>query len=623
MISTVLVIGEGPLARAAMREISDDIGEEAIVHAFKRTPDLAAWPGPAAGATHVALVVLVPGEEEVVDDLIESVIAHPSSPDPRILLVTDRPHLDDISRALDRRDVAGVVATPWTPGSLARYTRAEVARWLRLHPVGETVPELPPVGSDLLRHLRLPVAEATRELLEALEEALGPRPRIHLPEGVRISREDLDMDQLFIVVSGRVSLAVRSSTGGSLTLNHTSTGPIIGLLALTDRRGSMVTARTTTPCEIVQLTVEQLDKALASNPRVGAILATLAFRALSARLRRAQSDRVAKTELNRKLQQTLNELRQARADLVAQARMATLGEIAAGIAHELNNPVAALTRTAEHLAEDLPRLLGSDPVAADVLQQARSGRQLDARDERAARRAVDAVVKDPVLARRLVAAGVTDPLQVRRLVRGKKDDALQHVELAAGVGAALHSLEIAASHIASLVEGLRRHARPDSSEETEHQPIDVLETVRAALLLLGHRLQDVRVGVDAAPDVPAVLGASADLVQVWTNLVTNAVDAMSDAGELRITLDRVTDERRVGWARVRVEDNGPGVPAELQEHVFEPRFTTKHGVVRFGLGLGLGIAHTIVHNHHGTIGLESRPGRTVFEVRLPAAEEER
>lgn len=623
MISTILVIGEGDLAQQAMHEITEAMRDSAVVHSFKRTQNLADWPGPDAGATAVALVVLVPREAEVVDDLIESVIAHPACPDPRILLVTDRPYLDDVSRALDRRDVAGVVATPWTPGSLARYTRAEVARWLRLHPRGEPVPDPPPVDSALLRHLRVPLAEATHDLLTALEQELGPRPRIHLPAGVRITREDLDMDQLFIVVSGRVSLTVKSDTAGTVTLNHASTGPIIGLLALTDRRGSMVTARTTTPCEIVQLTVEQLDKALKGNSTVGAILATLSFRALAARLRRAQTDRVQKTELTRKLQEALDELRQARADLVAQARMATLGELAAGIAHELNNPVAALTRSAEHLADDLPRLVGADAVTRGVLEQARSGAELDTRAQRAARRAIEAVVKDPVLARRLVAAGVTDPDQARRLVTGRDATAVERVEVAAGMGAALHALEIAASHIGSLVERLRQHARPDGVDEAEHRATDVLDTVRSALLLLGHRLKGVRVTVDAASGLPAVLGTPADLVQVWTNLVTNAADAMGDAGRLAIALDEVVDERGVGWVRVRVEDDGPGVPPELQPHVFEPRFTTKHGVVRFGLGLGLGIAHTIVHAHGGTIGLESRPGRTVFEVLLPAVEEER
>ena len=616
MITTVLVIGEGPLAQAALGELTEDMGEFAVVHSFRRAADLAQWSGPDDGATSVALVVLVPGEGEHVDDLIESVIAHPASPDPRILVVTDRPYLDDISRALDRRDIAGVVATPWTPHNLARYTRAEAARWLRLHPQGEPAPEPPAVGSDLLRHLRLPLDSATHELLVALEDALGPRPRIHLPAGVRISREDLDIDQLYIVVSGRVSLTVKSPTAGNVTLNHASTGPIIGLLALTDRRGSMVTARTTTPCEIVQLTVEQLDKALASNPRVGAILTTLSFRALSARLRRAQSDRVAKTELTRKLQEALAELQQARADLVAQARMATLGELAAGIAHELNNPVAALSRSVEHLAEDLPRLVGGD--LRDVLE--RAGTDLDARGVRAARRELGAVVKDPVLVRRLVAAGITDPAEAKRLTRGGAGE-LDRVEAAAGIGAALRSLEIAASHIGTLVDGLRQHARPDGGG-TEHTPVVVLDTVRSALLLLGHRLIDVRVTVDAEPGLPPVLGVASDLVQVWTNLVTNAVDAMSDAGRLTITVDRVA-EGDVEWVRVRVEDDGPGVPEDLQPHVFEPRFTTKHGVVRYGLGLGLGIANAIVHAHQGTIGLTSRPGCTVFEVRLPSGEEER
>lgn len=621
MTTTLLVIGDGDRAQAAVREINEDAPPIVRVHFFANAADLAQWAGPGADATAVALVVLVPNAEENVDDLIESVVAHPACQDPRILLVTDRPHLDDLSRALDRSSVAGIVAAPWTAGSLAGYARAEVARWLRLHPQGEPVPEPPPVGSDLLRHLGLPLDRAMNELLDVLEEVLGPRPRIHLPAGVRITREDLDIDQIFLVVSGKVSLTVRSRTAGRVTLNHDSTGPIIGLLALTDRRGSMVTARTTTACEVVQLTLEQLDKALAADARVGAILTALSFRTLSARLRHAQSERVKKTELTRKLQQALNELRQARADLIAQARMATLGELAAGIAHELNNPVATVDRSAEHLADDLSRLLADDPVSLGALEQARAHAPMDARAEREARRAVMEVVGDPVLARRLVAAGITDPDHARRLTKGQDAGALERVELVAGMAGALQSLELAAAHIGALVDELRQHARPDGSEPAHH-PTSVHETVRSALLLLGHRLREVEVSVEADPDLPPVLANPADLVQVWTNLVTNAVDAMDESGTLTIRIGQVTNERDVTWVRVEVEDNGPGVPEELQAHLFEPRFTTKHGVVRFGLGLGLSIAHTIIQAHSGTIGLESRPGRTCFDVRLPAAEEE-
>lgn len=622
MTTVLLVIGAGDHAEAAVDEINEASPPTERVHSFPNAASLAQWAGPEVETTPVALIVLVPGAEEHVDDLIEAVLAHPACEDPRILLVTDRTHLDDLSRALDRRDVAGVVSAPWSRGTLAGYARAEVSRWLRLHPQGEQMPEPPPVGSDLLRHLKLPLSRSTHALLDALEEALGPRPRIHLPAGVRITREDLAMDQIFLVVSGKVSLTVTSQTAGRVTLNHASTGPIIGLLALTDRRGSMVTARTTTPCEIVQLTLEQLDKALATNARVGAMLASLSFRTLSARLRHAQSERVKKTELAKKLQLALNELGQARSDLVAQARMATLGELAAGVAHELNNPVAALGRSADHLAEDLPRLLSDDPVALQVLQQARTHDPLDARADRAARRAVMEVVQDPVLARRLVAAGVTDPDQARRLTRGQDVGTLERVELIAGMAGALQSLELAATHIAALVDELRQHARPDGSLPETHHPTVVQDTVRSALLLLGHRLREVSVGVEAEPGLPPVLANPADLVQVWTNLVINAVEAMGDAGTLTVGISRVIDERGTPWVSVRVVDDGPGIPAELQPHLFEPRFTTKHGVVRFGLGLGLSIAHSIVQAHSGTIVLDSRPGRTCFDVRLPAAEEE-
>ena len=163
MITTMLVIGEGERAQAAVREITDDIGETAVVHSFKRTQNLADWGGPGAGATAVALVVLVPGDDDNVDDLIESVIAHPASPDPRILLVTDRPYLDDISRALDRRDVAGPAHRPdRVSGSRREAARPLRRRHLRrLHRGGSPGPlrvrlrhGLPRAGAQPAWHLR-------------------------------------------------------------------------------------------------------------------------------------------------------------------------------------------------------------------------------------------------------------------------------------------------------------------------------------------------------------------------------------------------------------------------------------------------------------------------------------
>ncbi|MDO5628096.1 MAG: ATP-binding protein [Mobilicoccus sp.] len=607
---TVLVLGRSDFVAAAVEEVESHLSGRVPAHAADGPAELAAW----STDIPVVLALLMPGEGQNVDDLVDAVLAHPACFDPRILLVTERTELDDMSRALDSRHVNGVIAIPWTPGMLASYADAQLSRWLRQHRESPTRP-LPiiEVGSDLLRHLEMPVDEAAADLLLALEEALGPRPRLHLPAGVDLAHEGMDIDQVFIVEQGRVRLTVTSPLAGTVVLNHASTGPVVGLVALADRRGSMVTATTTTACRLVPLTIEQLDRALATHPRVGAALTALSIRVLSHRLRKAQHRRVEKTELAARLRQTLHELELAREELLAQTRLATLGEMAAGLAHELNNPIAAVTRSTEHILTDLPGLVGDDTVAVEVLDRARAHGVLDARSQRAARRALGEVVDDPVLVRRLVAAGITDAADARRLLAA--GESVETLELAAGVGSALHTLQMAAGHITTLVDGLRQQARPDVDGAARTR-VDVPATVRRATQLLGPRVGTVTVDVAVDGAVGEVLGSATQLTQVWTNLLTNAVDALDGEGTVRVRVSEV--DRR--WVRVTVLDDGPGVPDELQERIFEPRFTTKSGVVRFGLGLGLGICRRIVDAHGGSIELESHPGRTCFEVRLPVAE---
>ncbi|MGD8149287.1 ATP-binding protein [Ornithinimicrobium sp. Y1694] len=671
--ATVLVVGDDPTADRAVEEIQGQVGAE--VRHLRDPHD------PGSRMPQVAVIILLPPAGAEVDDLVATVMSRPDCEAARLLLVTDREHLD-LASAVDHHRVHGLVRAPWTPGNLASYAAAELTRWQIHHAAPDDVAELGVGGetagdggelgalaprSDLLRQLRLTTDEAAAELLAAVEEVLGPRPRVHLPAGVRMTDVGEDVDQIFLVVSGRVALSV-TSRAGTVTLHHASTGPVVGLLALADQRRSQVTARTTTPCEIVPLTVEQLDRALVGDPRVGGALTALSIRALSARLRRTQARRVEKTELAAEkselaanLQQALTELEQARADLIAQARMATLGELAAGIAHELNNPVAALLRACDTVLDDLPELLAVDPLAADLVRRAGGdSAPLTAAEERSARRALSSVVSDPALVRRLVAAGMTDPQEAAQLVAGRGRDALERVELAAGAGSALKALRLAGSHIAALVESLRQHARPDAPPDAGQRlalaPVSVLATVEDAIRLHGHHLAGAHLEVQADANLPTVLGDARQLVQVWSNLLTNAAEATAwhsadteaadeqaveaepigteaigtrargsepdsdSAGQARITVRIQTgSDAGAGYVRVVVEDDGPGIPPELLERVFEPRFTTKHGVVRYGLGLGLGIARTIIEAHDGTITLRSRPGRTTVDVRLPAA----
>ena len=180
------------------------------------------------------------------------------------------------------------------------------------------------------------------------------------------------------------------------------------------------------------------------------------------------------------------------------------------------------------------------------------------------------------------------------------------------IGTSLRSVDAASQRIVKLVGSLRAYVRSD--ELVEH--FDVRTGIEETLLLLGHELGHVEVEKSYAEDLPMISGYPGDLNQVWTNLITNAIQAM-DEGNPRLTIDVSSTED--GNVAVCIADNGCGIPEENLDKIFEPAFTTKAGRVEFGLGLGLQIVKDIVVRHKGSIEVESEPGRTCFKVILPSA----
>jgi two-component system, NtrC family, sensor kinase len=620
-----VVVG-GRIAEAVADELRRDPG---TIGAVTVVPDAGAGRTLTADREPVSVPLLVvTGEAPDVDAVLRELTAVPAVAAARTLLVTDRTVHEDLAEAIDRDRLDAVVAVPWTAGALADHARSQVARWLREHrrqdprtaalvTAGGRPVELP--DSELLRDLELDAHEVTHILLASIERVLGPRPRLRLPAGVRITHEGVDVDAVLIVLEGSVALD-RNTPVGDLRLHHASTGPVVGLLSLADQRKAFFTARTTTPVEVVHLSVEQLDRALEEEPQVGAALAAVAIRALAHRLRRAEQLQVKEIELNReldeerrRLREALRALEQARLDLVAQARFATLGELAAGIAHELNNPVAALQRAASHLAEDLDTVLAGHPAGDTARRALRDARERPPRstaDERALRRRLEEATGDGHLARRLVAAGVDDEATARQVAHADPA-AVELLEAAAGVGSAVRNLEVASRRITGLVSSLRSYARPDGDPLDD---VDLHAGLEDTLRLTAHRLRGIEVERHYA-DLPPIRCHPAQLDQVWTNLLVNAADALRGRGRIELVTERPDDDH----VRVRMVDDGPGVDPEVLPRVFEPRFTTKHGTVRFGLGLGLSLAKRIVDDHGGTITMTSEPGRTEVSVVLPVA----
>lgn len=218
---------------------------------------------------------------------------------------------------------------------------------------------------------------------------------------------------------------------------------------------------------------------------------------------------------------------------------------------------------------------------------------------------------DRRLADRIIDIGDISVDDARRMA-GMGEDDMRRLEAGARLGRSLQTVESAAERIQSLVSSLRAYSRGDDGRGPLVDGVDIAQGIDDAVRLLSHRMNEVDLLRDYRP-APGVTARPGELQQVWTNVLANALDAMGDQGQLTVAVvpegaDRVT---------VRIIDDGPGIPPELQERIFAPRFTTKNGRVQFGLGLGLSISRQIVDDHGGSIGLHSEPGRTVFTIQLP------
>ena len=436
---------------------------------------------------------------------------------------------------------------------------------------------------------------------EQIAQLCASSRRVTAAAGDVVLREGDAGDALLIILSGELEIT-KHDGGREITLATRKQGEILGEMSLLERWPRTASARANQDSELLEVDADAFRKVLEVNPAI----ATTILRTMAGRLRSTE------------------------ASLMQREKLASLGTLAAGLAHELNNPAAAIQRSSSYLRDVLSAVgrseahLAAFQLTGGELQRLEALRpMLDARGTVAA----GAAEEEDRLIARLEALGVPEPWEAGPplAAAGWTVTAIDELAgafagphrtavlgwLAAQLGARqlVEEIQCSGRAISDIVRAVKSYAYLD---QAAIQEVDLATTLDDTLMILKHRLSPgVEVVRDYQPGLPRVEVYAGELNQVWTNLVDNAIDAMARSGVIEIHTRQSGD-----GVEVRIADSGPGIPAEVASRIFEPFFTTKPQGV--GTGLGLHIAHNIVVNrHHGRIGFDSRPGRTEFRVYLP------
>ncbi|NOJ07328.1 ATP-binding protein [Vibrio splendidus] len=441
--------------------------------------------------------------------------------------------------------------------------------------------------------------------------------RDYSPEHL-LTVEGEDNRFLWLIIEGEAALYKKDELGQQREVVRHSKGNIVGGMSFVTGEPSFSTAITLTQTRVIKLDKDSFAQVMHSNNTLLPLFTNLLLRHFNRRLQRSITNKI-------KLQQTLESLESAHQQLIEKEKMAMLGQLVAGVAHELNNPIAAILRSIETLSEHLDQILENSSLpesnkGTDVLAHSKLAKPLSTAQERQLVKHLTSTIDNRALAKKAVRlnlsqdSAVLDTLKDSPVAGKELLNDLEHYHY---VGNSIRSIQVCSKRIADMVKSLKSYARED--EEVRHYA-DIHEGLEDTLVIFENRLKHHQLEKHYDTELPPLLCQSLSLQQVWTNLISNALDALSERGKVSITTSQQTQGDDT-FLVVEISDTGHGIAKEDISTIFNPNFTTKKEG-NFGLGIGLSISQQIVSAHQGFILVESEVGsHTHMQVWLPFKQE--
>ena len=459
-------------------------------------------------------------------------------------------------------------------------------------------------------------------VLSALQEVFSKDDEIKVirdysPEHL-LTVEGEDNRFLWLIIEGEVALYKKDELGQQREVVSHSKGNIVGGMSFVTGEPSFSTGITLTPTRVIKLDKESFAQVMHSNNTLLPLFTNLLLRHFNRRLQRSITNKI-------RLQQTLESLDSAHQQLIEKEKMAILGQLVAGVAHELNTPISAIMRSIATLSEHLDQILENLAVpefkkGTKILACSKLAKPLSTSQERQLVKHLASTIDDRALAKKAVRLNLSQDAKVLETLKDSPvagKELLNDLEHYHYVGNSIRSIQVCSKRIADMVKSLKSYARED--DELRHYT-DIHEGIEDTLVVFENRLKHHQLEKHYDTNLPSLLCQSLALQQVWTNLLSNALDAIPERGKVSISTSQQTKENQT-FLVVQISDTGIGIAKEDIHSIFNPNFTTKKEG-NFGLGIGLSISHQIVSAHQGFILVESEVGsHTHMQVWLPFKQE--